>query len=54
MMTDYETKVILSADDESFDQGWREMQTYLEGMGVARIEASIDRMIPEYRARYDQ
>ena len=54
MLTDYENKVILSADDDSFEQNFREMQDYLEDMGIADIEASMDRLIPEYYSHYNE
>lgn len=53
-MLEYETKIILSADEASFERNFDEMLTYLEVMKVAQLEAWINDAIPREYESYHQ
>lgn len=54
MMDSYETKILLSADDEAFERNYQEMMDYLDAMHIEDIEAYLTERIPEEYARYQQ
>lgn len=53
-MPEYETKIILSADDASFERNFDVMLTYLEVMEVARLESWMTNAIPQEYESYHQ
>ena len=53
-MPEYETKIILSADEASFERNFDVMLTYLEVMEVARLESWMTNAIPQEYESYHQ
>lgn len=53
-ISDYETKIILSADEAAFQRNVNEMLTYLEALNVERIEQHMSDSIPEQYRQYQQ
>lgn len=51
---DYETKIILSADDEAFERHMTEMLLYLDALNVGELEAHLTQSIPAQYERYQQ
>lgn len=51
---DYETKIILSADDEAFSRHMTEMLLYLDALDVVELEAHLTKSIPTQYEQYQQ
>lgn len=51
---DYETKTILSADEDAFQRNLNEMLAYLDALHVETLEEHLSASIPEHYEQYQQ